>query len=269
MYISRAASGDNAFFHSCSCSVQSILHTKLSFLHFSLCSSADTNNRYAASQLCESLLKLLAVEIGLCLGDLRLDLSDTVLDCFLVASSVDDGCGLLLDLNSFCLAEHIHGSILELNAEIRRDYLSAGQDCDILKHLFSSVAIARCLYRTYLEGSTELVDNQCGQCLALNILSDDQKACAGLNDFLKKRKDILNVADLLVCDQDIRAVQICLHLLHISCKVCGNISSVELHTFYKVKLCLHCLGFLDGDDAIIRNGLHRVCNHIANGFISG
>ena len=42
----------------------------------------------------------------------------------------------------------------------------------------------------------------------------------------------LNIADLLVCDQDIWVFKICFHFFHICRHICRNISTIKLHTFY-------------------------------------
>ena len=72
------------------------------------------------------------------------------------------------------------------------------------------------------------------------------------------------LANLLIGNQDIRIIQNCFHLIHISSHVCGDITSVKLHTFYQIQLCLHGLGFLDGDNAVVGNLFHRICNHLTN-----
>ena len=91
-----------------------------------------------------------------------------------------------------------HGSLFKIHAQLVGDHLSAGQGCDIFEHLFSSVAVSRSLYRNYVEGSPQLVDDQGGQRLALDILSDDKKSCSGLYDLLQQRKAILDVRDCLL-----------------------------------------------------------------------
>ena len=262
-----AAACDNALFHSCLCSVQSIFHTKLCFLHLGLGSSTYADNCNAAGQLGQSLLQFLFIEIGSGLSHSSLDLSDSVLDCLLVAKAVNDNGILLLNLNGLRTAELLHGSILQLQAKLAGDNLSAGQDCDILQHLFSSVAIARCLDSNYVEGTAQLVDDKGGKSLTLNILCDDEQLRAGLYNLLQQRKNFLNVGDLLIGNQDVGIIQNGFHLLHIGSHVSRYITSVELHTFYQVQLGLHGLGLFNGDNAVLGNLLHSVCNHLADFII--
>ena len=190
MDISGTAACDNSLFHSRSGGVESVLHAQLGFLHLSLGSSAHADYRNAACQLRQSLLQLLAVEIRGGLLDLLADLGNSGVDVALLAKAVNDDGVLLLNLDGFCVG----------------DYGTAGQDCDILQHLFSSVAVAGSLNRNYVEGASQLVDDQSGQSLALHVLGDDHQSCTGLNDLLQQGQDLLDIGNLLVGNQDIGIV---------------------------------------------------------------
>src|SRR5699024_8271655 len=50
--------------------------------------------------------------------------------------------------------------------------------------------------------------------------------------------------------------------------VSGNVSAVKLHTFYQIQLCMHGLGFLNCDNAVVGNFLHSVCNQFSNLLIA-
>ena len=184
MNVCGTTATDDAFLYGCSGSCQRIFQAKLSFLHLSLGSSTYTDDCHATGQLSQSLLQLLSVEIRSGLFDLLLDLCDSGLQCFLIAFTVYDHGVLFLYLNGFCTTQHIHCGILQLITKLGTDYGTAGQNCDILQHSFSSVTIAGSLNSYYIESTTQLVDDQGGQRLALYILSDDQQLSAGLNDLL-------------------------------------------------------------------------------------
>src|SRR5699024_8616243 len=149
-----------------------------------------------------------------CLLNCLLDLSNSVCDGSFIAASVNDNCVFFLDLNRFCTSKLLHRCLFEIQAKLLGDHLSACQDCDILKHLFSSVAISRCFYSRNIKCTAQFVDDQCCKSFTFYILRDDQKSCSGLHDLLKERKNILNIGDLLICDQNIRIFQNCFHLLH-------------------------------------------------------
>ena len=215
MDVSGAAACDDSLFHSRSGRVESVLHTQLGFLHLSLGSSANADYRNAASQLRQSLLQLLTVEIRGGLLDLLADLGNSGVDVALLAKAVNDDGVLLLNLNGFCASQLIHGGFLQIQTNLVGDHGAAGQDRDILQHLFSSVAVARSLNRNYVEGASQLVDDQGGQSLALHVLGDDHQSCAGLNDLLQQGQDLLDIGNLLVGDQDIGIVQILSMSVHI------------------------------------------------------
>ena len=63
-------------------------------------------------------------------------------DGVLVACTADDGGVLLGDLDLTGMAQHLHGCVLQLIAQIRGDDGAAGQGCDILQHLLAAVAEA-------------------------------------------------------------------------------------------------------------------------------
>ena len=60
-----AAAWDVTFFNSCASGVQSIFETKLAIFEFGFGSSADFDYGYSASELSETLLELLFVELGI------------------------------------------------------------------------------------------------------------------------------------------------------------------------------------------------------------
>ena len=268
MNISCSATCDDAFLDRCTCSVESILHTELLVFHLCLCRSTYADNSYAAGELSKSLLKLLAIEVRLRLSDLRSDLGNASRDLILSTETVNDDCVVLGHLDRLAAAKLSHCHILELDAEFIGYDRAACKNCDILQHIFSSVAIARSLNSNNIECTAKLVDDKCCKSLTLNILSDDEQLSAALYDLLEHRQKILDVADLLVNDQDIRILKICFHLLHVGAHISGDVSTVELHTFYKVQLVNHCLGLFNRDNAVLGNLLHCICDHNADSVIA-
>ena len=81
---------------------------------------------------------------------------------------------LLVDDHPLRAAEHIDGDFLELDAEIFADRLAAGQDGDVLQHGLAAIAEARRLHRRDLEAAAQLVDDERGKRLALDVFGHDQ-----------------------------------------------------------------------------------------------
>ena len=131
--------------------------------------------------------------------DLRLDLLDAAFDVLLLAGAIDDHCLFLLDHDLLGAAEHRRSDILELDAEVFRDELAAGEDRDVLQHGLAAVAEAWRLDRRDLEPAAQLVDHQRGDRLALDILGDDQQRLAGLHDRLEHRQHGLQARQILLC----------------------------------------------------------------------
>jgi len=267
--ISASAAEDDAFLDCRLGGVEGIFHTELGFLHLGLGRCADADDCDAAGELGQTLLELLTVEIGLGLFDLLADLGNTLIEGGLVAEAVDDDSLFLGDLDALGAAELLKGCVLELETQVGADDGTAGQDGDILQHGFTSVAIAGSLDSDNIEGAAELVDDQGGQSLALDILSDDEELGAHLDDLLQQRQDILDRGDLLICDQDEGILEVCLHLVHIGCHVGADVASVELHAFDQVQLGLHGLGLFDRDDAVLGDLLHGVRDHSADLLVTG
>ena len=58
--------------------------------------------------------------------------------------------------------------------EIFADRGAAGQDGDILQHRLAAIAEARGLHRRDFEAAAQLVDDERGERLALDVFGDDQ-----------------------------------------------------------------------------------------------
>ena len=157
----------------------------LLFLHFCLCCSTDTDDRYAACKFCKTFLKLFFIKVRLCIFDLSLYLSNSVSDSILAAFAADYDCVLFLDLDALRAAKLFDLSILEFKADLRTDDLSACKDCDIFEHCFSSVAISGSFDCYYIECTTQLVDDKCCKSFAINIFCDDEERSALLYDIFK------------------------------------------------------------------------------------
>ena len=150
--------------------------------------AADLDHGDAAGELGQTLLQLLAVVVGGRVLDLRLDLLDARLDVGLLAGAVDDGRVVLVDGHLLGAAEHVERDVLELDAEVLGDHLAAGEDGDVLEHGLAAVAEARRLDGGDLEAAAQLVDDERGQRLALDVLGDDQQRLAGLHHRLEQRQ---------------------------------------------------------------------------------
>ena len=170
-----------------------------------------------------------------------LDLGDARLDVGLLAGAGDDGGVILGDGHLLGTAEHVERDVLELDAEILGDHLTAGEHGDVLQHGLAAIAEARRLDRGNLEPAAQLVDHERGKRLALDVLGDDQDRLAGLHHLLEQGKQRLHVGELLLVDENVGALELDAHLVGVGDEIGGNIATVELHALDHFKLGLERL----------------------------
>ena len=166
------------------------------------------------------------------------------------------------------MPKHLHRDVLELDAEILGDHLAAGQHGDVLQHGLAAIAEARRLDRRDLQAAAQLVDHECGERLAFDVLGDDEKRTARLHHLLEQRKQRLQAGELLLVDEDVRALELGHHLLGIGDEIGGNIAAVELHALDHFELAFEALGLLDRDHAFIADLLHGLGDHVADGLLA-
>src|SRR5579859_320693 len=259
-----AAAGNDAFFDSCARCVQRVVDAVLLFLHLNLGGAADADHRNAARQFGETLLQLFFVVVRGGVFDLLLDLRDTALDAALFAGAIDDRGVVLGDGDLLGLAQHVQGDVLELDAEVFADQLTAGQDGDVFQHRLTAITKARRLDGCNAQAATQLVDHQGRQRFAFDVFSDDQERTARLNDRFQHRQQGLQRGELLFEEQDHRLFEVGLHLFGVGDEVRRQIAAVELHAFDDIKFGLGGLGFFNRDDAFVADLGHGLGDHVAD-----
>ena len=105
--------------------------------------------------------------------------------------------------------------------------------------------------------------------MPLDLVGDDDELLAGLYDFLEYGQNLLNIANLLVGDKNIRLVENRLHFIGVGNHVGGDISSVELHALDYLAVGFRCFGFFNGNDAILGNLLHSLGYELADNLVAG
>ena len=154
--------------------------------------------------------------------------------------------------------------VLELEAELLGDELAAGQHRHVCEHRLAAVAEARRLDRDALQHAADLVDDQRGERLALDVLGDDQDRPARLRHLLEQRDQVLEQVHLAVGEQHVRVLEHRLHLLRVGDEVGRDVAAVELHALDDFEHRLGGLRFLDRDDAFAADLLHGVGDQLAD-----
>ena len=119
------------------------------------------------------------------------------------------------------------------------------------------------------ERAPDLVDDQRGECLALEILSDHQQRLAALHHLLEKREHVLHRRDLLVGDQDVRVLEDRLLPIGVRDEVRRDVALVELHSLRELQLDAERLAVFDGDDTLVADLLQRFSDPLADRRVSG
>jgi hypothetical protein len=162
----------------------------LLLLELHLGGGADLEDGHATRQLGQALLQLLPVVVGVGVVDLVLDLVDATVDLVLGALALDDGGLVLGDDDLAGLAQQVEGRVLELEADLFGDDLSAGEDGHVLQHRLAAVAEAGGLDGDGVERAADLVDHQRGEGLTLDVLGDDHEGLARLHDLLEHGEEV-------------------------------------------------------------------------------
>jgi hypothetical protein len=160
------------------------------------------------------------------------------------------------------LAEPVEVELVELDAEVLHDGGAAGQDRDVVEVLLAPIAVAGRLHGAALQDAAQLVHDQRGERLALDVLRDDQERPARLADLLEQRDQLHDRADLVLVHEDEGVLEHARHLLGLRDEVGREEAAVELHAFDDVDRRLERLALLDGDHAVLADLLHRVGDHL-------
>src|ERR1700736_3867229 len=232
--------------------------------HLDLGRAADADHRDAARELGQTLLQLLTVVVRGSFLDLRLDLLNARLDVGLLAGAADDRSILLVDHHLLGTPEHGERDVLELDAEVFRDRLAAGQDRDVLQHGLAAIAEARSLDGGNLQPTTQTVDDQGGQSLAFDVFRDNHKRLAALHHRFEQRQQFVQRGELLLVDQDVGIFHFNAHFVGVGDEVGRDIAAVKLHAFDDLEFGLERLGLFNGDDALVADLLHGVSEELAD-----
>src|SRR6478672_2791421 len=261
---SDAAARHDAFFNCRAGRMHRVINAILALPDLDFGRAADADHRDATRELGQTLLQLLTVVVRGGFLDLRLDLIDPCLDVGLLAGPADDRRILLVDHYLLGATEHGERDVLHLDAEIFRDRLTTGQNCDVLQHGLAAIAEARSLHSGNLEAATQAVDDKSGESLAFDVFRDNYKRLAALNNGFQQRKQFIQLRQLLFIDEDVGVFHFNAHLVGVGDEVGRDVAAVELHAFDDLKLGLERLGFFDRDHALVADLLHGVGKELAD-----
>src|SRR6266436_736457 len=259
-----AAARHDAFFNRRTGRMHRVINAVLALPDLDLGRAADADHRDAACELRQTLLQLLTVVVRGGFLDLRLDLIDARLDVGLLAGAAHDRGVFLVDHHLLGATEHGERDVLHLDAEIFRDRLTAGQNCDVLQHRLAAIAEARSLDGGNLEAATQAVDDEGGKRLAFDVFGDNHKRLAALHYGFQQREQLIQLRELLFIDEDVGIFHFNAHLVGVGDEVGRDVAAVELHAFDDLEFGLKRLSFFNRDDALVADLLHGVGKELAD-----
>ena len=186
-----------------------------------------------------------------------------------VTGTLDDGGLVLGDDDLAGLAEQRDVGGLQGEADLFADDLTTGEDRHVLQHRLAAVTEARGLDGDGLEGAADLVDDQGGQRLALDVLGDDQQRLAGLDDLLQQRQQILDRRHLRRHEQDVRILEDRFLTLGVGDEVTRDVALVEAHALGQLELQAEGVGLLDGDDTLVADLVHGLGDQLTDLGVAG
>ena len=187
---------------------------------------------------------------------MRFDNSYTVSNSFRISRTFYNYSAVLVDSDFRCLSKCFNGRILEFQSEIFCNDCSTCQDGNIFQHSLTTITKAWCFNSYNVESPTNLVKNKCWQSFAIYIICNDQKRTVGFQDAFQQWQNFLNVRNFLVCNQNIRVVQISHHFFTVCYHVLRQVATVKLHSFYNIQLSFHPFGLFDSDNPVVANFFH-------------
>ena len=170
----------------------------------------------------------------------------------------------LVDDDLLGAAEVLDLDVLEADAEVLGDALAVGQDGQVLEHRLAAIAEAGGLDRGCVERAAQLVDDERGQRLALDVFRDDDQGLPGLRGLLEHGEQVLHRRDLLLVDEDVGVFKDDFHPLGVGDEVRREVAAIELHALDDFERRLEATRLFNRDDAVLADLLHRLGDDLAD-----
>ena len=146
---------------------------------------------------------------------------------------------------------------------------AAGEDRHVLEHRLAAVAEAGRLDGDRRERAADLVHDEGGERLALDVLGDDQQRLAGLHDLLEHGHEVVHGGDLRVDEEDSGSSRTASWRSGSVTKYGREVALVELHALGELELDAEGVRLLDGDGAVLADLVDGVGEHVADGGVGG
>ena len=127
-----------------------------------------------------------------------------------LAGPFDDRRVVLVDLDLLGPAEVGERDAFELDAQVFEDRLAAGQDGDVFEHGLAAIAVAGALTAQHLNVPRSLLMTSVARASPSTSSAMIRSGLPALTTFFEDRHQILDVADLLLVDEDVGVFELAL-----------------------------------------------------------
>src|SRR6218665_3123979 len=265
----NTATRNNSLFHGRLRVTNSVLNAVLPLLELDLGRSTRLDDGNSTGKLCESFLQLLTVVVGVGVLDLSADLCHPPRDLLRVTSSLDDGRLVFGNDNLASLTKQVKRRVLELESDLFGNDLTTGENCDVLQLCLAAVTKAGGLDGNRLEDATDLVHDESGESLTVDILRDDEQLLARLDDLIDNRQQVLDVGNLAVHDEDVWVFEQSFLAVRIGHEVGGKVALVKAHTLGEFQLGAEGVRLLNGDNTLLANLVDRLGDDLTDLRVGG
>ncbi len=142
--------------------------------------------------------------------------------------------------------------------------LAPCEDGDVLEDRLAAVAERRGLDGDSADRAPQLVDDERGESLAVDVIGENDDVLCDLEDPLQGGEEVLHGGDLLVGDKDVGLIESRFHAVWIGDEVRGDVTSVELHALHELRFHPDALALFDGDNAVFPDLFHDVSDDVAD-----
>ncbi len=143
------------------------------------------------------------------------------------------------------------------------------EDGEVAQHLLAPIAEAGGLDGQHVDRPAQLVDDERGERLAVDVLGHDEEGLAEGDGLLEGREQIRDGRDLLVGDEDGGLLEDRLHLVGVGDEIGRDVAPVELHALDVFLLEPGRLAFLDRDHAVLADLVHDLGDQLADFRVGG
>ena len=166
-------------------------------------------------------------------------------------------------------AEQVERDVLELEADVLADDLGTGEHGHVLQHRLAAVAEAGGLDGGGVERAADLVDDERGERLTLDVLGDDDERLARLHHRSRARAASSGRSRSCPGRAGCRLVEHRFLTLGVGDEVRRQVALVELHALGELELGAERVRLLDRHHAVLADLVDRVGDDLADRRVGG